>query len=111
MYATSSVAAFGSDATGPLNSGPPLHAGWRWQDAHSASSWRPLVPDQLGPCARKEVRRDLLAEAKKRKAWKLLRLIPGIGPIRAALVTALMQAPFSFLTGFEEPINPSGPLR
>jgi len=37
---------------------------------------------------RQEVRRDLLAEAKKHKPWKLLRLIPGIGPIRAALVMA-----------------------
>jgi len=29
-----------------------------------------------------EARRDLLLEAKKHKPWKLLRLIPGIGPIR-----------------------------
>ena len=34
---------------------------------------------------RQEVRRDLLLEAKKHKAWKLLRQIPGIGPIRAAI--------------------------
>jgi len=47
---------------------------------------------------RQEVRRDLLAEAKKHKAWKLLRLIPGIGPIRAALVMALMQTPHRFRT-------------
>src|ERR1700739_1735843 len=45
-----------------------------------------------------EVRRDLLVEAKKHKAWKLLRLIPGIGPIRAALVMALMQTPHRFRT-------------
>src|SRR5246127_2474098 len=45
-----------------------------------------------------EVRRDLLVEAKKHKAWKLLRLIPGIGPIRAALVMALMQTPTRFRT-------------
>src|SRR6516164_8696448 len=31
---------------------------------------------------RQEVRRDLLLEVKKHKAWKLLRQIPGIGPIR-----------------------------
>ena len=37
---------------------------------------------------RQEVRRDLLLEAKKHKAWKLLRQIPGIGPIRAAVVIA-----------------------
>jgi transposase len=47
---------------------------------------------------RQEVRRDLLAESKKHKAWKLLRRIPGIGPIRAALLIALMQTPNRFRT-------------
>jgi transposase len=47
---------------------------------------------------RQEVRRDLLVESKKHKAWKLLRLIPGIGPIRAALLIALIQTPHRFRT-------------
>ncbi len=47
---------------------------------------------------RQEVRRDLLVEAKKHKAWKLLRHIPGIGPIRAALLMAVMQTPHRFRT-------------
>ena len=47
---------------------------------------------------RQEVRRDLLAERKKHKAWKLLRKIPGIGPIRVALLIALMQTPHRFRT-------------
>jgi transposase len=47
---------------------------------------------------RQEVRRDLLVESKKHKAWKLLRQIPGIGPIRAALLIALMQTPNRFRT-------------
>jgi transposase len=47
---------------------------------------------------RQEVRRDLLMESKKHKAWKLLRRIPGIGPIRAALLIALMQTPHRFRT-------------
>jgi transposase len=47
---------------------------------------------------RQEARRDLLLEAKKHKAWKLLRLIPGIGPIRAAIVIAVMQTPHRFRT-------------
>jgi transposase len=47
---------------------------------------------------RQEVRRDLLMETKKHKAWKLLRQIPGIGPIRAALLIALMQTPHRFRT-------------
>ena len=45
-----------------------------------------------------EARRDLLLEAKKHKPWKLLRLIPGIGPLRAAIVIAVMQTPHRFRT-------------
>ncbi len=47
---------------------------------------------------RQEVRRDLLVESKKHKAWKLLRQILGIGPIRAALLVALIQTPHRFRT-------------
>jgi len=47
---------------------------------------------------RQEVRRDLLLEGKRHKAWRLLRLIPGIGPIRAALLLALIQTPHRFRT-------------
>ena len=47
---------------------------------------------------RQGVRRDLLVEAKKHKPWKLLRQIPGIGPIRAALLIALLQTPHRFRT-------------
>src|SRR5467141_3689409 len=47
---------------------------------------------------RQEVRRDLLVEAKKHKPWNLLRQIPGIGPIRAALLIALLQTPHRFRT-------------
>jgi transposase len=45
---------------------------------------------------RQEVRRELLAEAKKHSATKLLREIPFIGPIRAALLIALLQTPHRF---------------
>jgi transposase len=47
---------------------------------------------------RQEVRRDLLAESKKHNATKLLRQIPSIGPIRAALLIALIQTPHRFRT-------------
>ena len=47
---------------------------------------------------RQRVRRDLLLESRKHQAWKLLRLIPGIGPIRAALLIALIQTPHRFRT-------------
>jgi transposase len=47
---------------------------------------------------RQEVRRDLLTESRKLQSWKLLRQIPGIGPIRAALLIALIQTPHRFRT-------------
>jgi transposase len=47
---------------------------------------------------RQEARRELLVEARKHFAMKLLRQIPSIGPIRAALLIALMQTPHRFRT-------------
>jgi transposase len=44
------------------------------------------------------VRRDLLAESRKHGATKLLREIPSIGAIRAALLLALIQTPHRFRT-------------
>jgi len=44
------------------------------------------------------VRRDLLAESRKHSARKLLRQIPSIGPIRAALLIVLIQTPNRFRT-------------
>src|SRR6516165_8302381 len=42
---------------------------------------------------RQGARRDLLAESGQQTATKVLRQIPGIGPIRAALLVALLQTP------------------
>jgi transposase len=53
--------------------------------------------DALRPL-RQEVRRELLAESKKHPATKLLCQIPAIGPIRAALLIALIQTPQRFRT-------------
>ena len=53
--------------------------------------------DALRPL-RQQVRQELLAEAKKHSAWKLLRGIPSIGPIRAALIIAILQTPHRFRT-------------
>jgi len=47
---------------------------------------------------RQQARRELLAEARKHPAMRLLRQIPSIGPIRAALLIALMQTPPRFRT-------------
>ena len=53
--------------------------------------------DALRPL-RQQVRQELLAEARKHSAWKLLRGIPSIGPIRAALIIAILQTPHRFRT-------------
>src|SRR5262247_2269316 len=47
---------------------------------------------------RQQVRRDLLAESKKHKAWKRLCEIPSIGPIRAAELLGILQTPHRFRT-------------
>ncbi len=47
---------------------------------------------------RRAARRDLLVESRKHSATKLLRQIPSIGAIRAALLVALIQTPFRFRT-------------
>ena len=47
---------------------------------------------------RQQARRELLAESREHFAVKLLRQIPSIGPIRAALLVALIQTPHRFRT-------------
>ena len=47
---------------------------------------------------RQQARKELLAEARKHSAAKLLRQIPGIGPLRVAHLVALMQTPHRFRT-------------
>src|ERR1700674_1109793 len=47
---------------------------------------------------RQQVRRDLLAESKKHKAWKQLCEIPSIGPIRTAVLLGILQTPHRFRT-------------
>ena len=47
---------------------------------------------------RQQARKELLAEARKHRATKLLRQIPGIGPLRAAHLVAVMQTPHRFRT-------------
>ncbi len=53
--------------------------------------------DLLQP-VRQQARRDLLTESRKHHAVKLLRQIPSIGPIRAALLVAQLQTPHRFRT-------------
>jgi transposase len=53
--------------------------------------------DLLQPL-RLEARRELLVESHQHSAVKLLRQIPSIGPIRSALLVALLQTPHRFRT-------------
>jgi transposase len=53
--------------------------------------------DSLQPL-RLEARHELLRESHKHAAVKLLRQVPAIGPIRAALLVALLQTPHRFRT-------------
>jgi transposase len=53
--------------------------------------------DSLQPI-RLQARRELLLESHNHAAVKLLRQIPSIGPIRAALLVALLQTPHRFRT-------------
>jgi transposase len=74
--------------------------------------------DSLEPL-RLEARRQLLLESRKHAAVKLLRQIPSIGPIRAALLVALLQTPNRFRTkrqlwaysGFAVEVHDSGEYR
>jgi transposase len=47
---------------------------------------------------RQGVRRELLVESKKNRAWKRLCQIPSIGPIRAAVLLGILQTPHRFRT-------------
>ena len=53
--------------------------------------------DLLQP-VRQQARQELLQESHKHPAVQLLRQIPAIGPIRAALLVALLQTPHRFRT-------------
>src|SRR5438094_5692432 len=74
--------------------------------------------DNLEP-VRQAARCELLRESRKHAAVKLLRQIPAIGPIRAALLVALLQTPHRFRTkrqlwaysGFAVEIHDSGEYR
>ena len=74
--------------------------------------------DSLEP-VRQAARRELLRESRKHAAVKLLRQIPSIGPIRSALLVAILQTPHRFRTkrqlwaysGFAVEVHDSGEYR
>jgi len=62
--------------------------------------------DALRPL-HQQARKELLAEGREHSATKLLRQIPGIGPLRAAQLVALLQTPHRFRTN-RQPWSYSG---
>jgi transposase len=61
------------------------------------AEWLYQQLDDLGKL-RREVRRELLAESHNHPASALLRQVPRLGPIRVALIIALLQTPHRFRT-------------
>src|SRR5215469_9206453 len=79
-----------------VQNGSPRSAKQACGDAPNTTHYYQQL-DALWPL-RQEARRALLVESRKHKIWKLLRQIPAIGPIRAAILIAVMQTPHRFRT-------------
>jgi transposase len=61
------------------------------------TAWLYEQLDQLGPL-RRQAKRVMLAESRKHRAVALLRTIPQLGPIRSALIVAILDTPHRFRT-------------
>jgi transposase len=109
----------GKDLTRVMNRVKAIYRGWgtpcagqsvyhprhreEWLSKISQASVRrraELYYEQLDALVllRKQARQELLAEGQKHPAWKLLRSIPALGPIRTAVVMAIIQTPHRFRT-------------
>lgn len=108
---------FSKDMTRVMNRLKALYRGWgipcggiQVYDPRYREQWLQKIPeagvrcraelfyeqlDALRPL-RQKARRELLSESRKHKASQSLHQIPCIGPIRAALLLALMQTPQRF---------------
>lgn len=63
--------------------------------ARARCEWYLTALDRLSPL-RKKAKSAMLAEAKKHPAWHLLQSIPGVGPVRAAELVAILITPHRF---------------
>jgi hypothetical protein len=80
---------------------PSLQASWSGLPRSRSPGCGPnFIYQQLDALRvlRQQVRRELLTESKKHKAWKLLCQIPSIGSIRAAMLLGIAQTPHRFRT-------------
>jgi Transposase IS116/IS110/IS902 family. len=75
-------------------------AEWLAQLVEPGVGFEPSIYKQLDSLepVRQAARRELLRESRKHAAVKLLRQIPAIGPIRSALLVAILQTPHRFRT-------------
>ena len=92
---------WGIPCTGPQVYTPRHREQWLSKIAHAGVRRRAeLLYQQLDGLLvlRHTARGELLAESQKHKAVKILRQVPLIGPLRAALLLALMQTPHRFRT-------------
>jgi hypothetical protein len=80
---------------------PHYRSEWLSKITEAGVRWRAeLYYQQLDALRflRQQARKELLAQGRKHSATKLLCQIPGIGPLRAAHLVALMQTPHRFRT-------------
>ena len=49
-------------------------------------------------CLRKAARAELVKEVRRQPAWKILKEVPGLGPIRTGYIIAIVSTPFRFRT-------------
>jgi transposase len=61
------------------------------------AAWLYEQLDQIGPL-RRQAKQAMLAESRKHRAVGLLRTIPQLGPIRSALIVAILDTPYRFRT-------------
>jgi hypothetical protein len=90
---------WGIPCTGPQVYTPRHRQQWLSKIAHAGVRRRAeLLYQQLDGLLvlRHTARGELLAESRKHQAVKILRQIPAIGPLRAAMLLALMQTPYRF---------------
>src|SRR6202051_1238790 len=92
---------WGIPCAGPQVYAPRFRSEWLSKSTEAGGRRRAeLYSQQLDALrlVRQQARKELLAEARKHRATKLLRQIPGIGPLRAADLGAVRQTPHRFRT-------------
>ena len=74
-----------------------LSKAWK-ADPKSLERYRRKVITILAPASRRQARQEVMEESRKHAAVKLLRSVPFLGPLRAAVLVARVQTPHRFRT-------------